>query len=63
MAESNNNDVNVLGSWARSFVFRPKIAPSLKFVNFEYMEENILEAKMFSAILVEAKEAKKATII
>ncbi|OMO67092.1 hypothetical protein COLO4_30230 [Corchorus olitorius] len=39
MAESNGNDVNVLGSWARPFVFRPKSALSLKSVNFEYVEE------------------------
>ncbi|XVF02313.1 hypothetical protein REPUB_Repub04eG0164800 [Reevesia pubescens] len=42
MAESN---VKVLGSWASPFVLRAKIALHLKSVNYEYIEENLLEGK------------------
>ena len=42
MAES---DVKVLGSWASPFVLRARIALHLKSVNYEYIEENLLESK------------------
>ena len=41
MAES---DVKVLGSWASPFVLRARIALHLKSVNYEYIEENLLES-------------------
>ncbi|XP_022725927.1 glutathione S-transferase U17-like [Durio zibethinus] len=42
MAES---DVKVLGSWSSPFMLRARIALHLKSVNYEYIEENLLESK------------------
>ncbi|KAE8702368.1 Glutathione S-transferase U16 [Hibiscus syriacus] len=42
MADSN---VKVLGTWASPFVMRVTIALHLKSVDYQYIEENLLEAK------------------
>ncbi|KAK6281665.1 hypothetical protein POUND7_015490 [Theobroma cacao] len=39
------SDVKVLGSWPSPFVMRPRIALHVKSVNYEYIEEILLESK------------------
>ncbi|KAL4352883.1 hypothetical protein GQ457_06G005450 [Hibiscus cannabinus] len=54
MADSN---VKVLGTWASPFAMRVRIALHLKSVGYEYVEENLLEAK--SELLLKSNPVHK----